>query len=178
MYIFHEQIRLRWTWTMVLWALASKGFCELVIIVHSTLSSLAKYRFNCLLINLTLLSLTLYQPYIYCNTLNLFYPLYLLGLDLDHVNVLPQNQRRARRPTICVMTLPLTTGSSIPPVPPSLVQKIESGAFIELGDLDLGFEETVGSKCELHPITNISEWLQAFAVYSMYLLYPESNSNV
>ena len=52
--------------------------------------------------------------------------------------------------------------------PPSLVQKIESGAFIELGDLlsnHLGFEETVGSKSKQHPITNISEWLQAFAVY-------------
>ena len=52
--------------------------------------------------------------------------------------------------------------------PPSLVQKIESGAFIELGDLlsnHLGFEETVGSKSKQHPITNISEWLQAFTVY-------------
>ena len=29
----------------------------------------------------------------------------------------------------------------------------------------LCFEETVGSKSKQHPITNISEWLQAFAVY-------------
>ena len=38
LYIYHEQ-RLRWTWTMVSWAHASKGYCELVITVHSTLSS-------------------------------------------------------------------------------------------------------------------------------------------
>ena len=65
------------------------------------------------------------------------------------------------------MTSTLILGSSIPPVPPSLVQKIESGAFIELGDLvpnHYGFEETVGSKSKQQPITNISEWLQAFAV--------------
>ena len=66
------------------------------------------------------------------------------------------------------MTSTLTSGSSIPPVPPSLVQIIESGAFIELGDLvpnHLGFEETVGYKSKQHPITNISEWLQPFSVY-------------
>ena len=51
---------------------------------------------------------------------------------------------------------------------PSLVQKIESGAYIELGDLvpnHLGFEETVGSKSKQHLITNISEWFQAFAMH-------------
>ena len=66
------------------------------------------------------------------------------------------------------MTLTLTPGLSIPPVLPSLVQKIESSTFIELGDVlpnYLGFEETVGFKSKQHPITNISEWLQAFMVY-------------
>ena len=108
-------------------------------------------------------------PYTYCDNLNLFHLFHLLGLDLDHVSVLAPNQRRPQQqPTSCLVTSTLTPGSSIPPVPPSLVQKIESGAFIELGDLvpnHLGFEETVGSKSKQQPITNISEWLQAFAVY-------------
>ena len=66
------------------------------------------------------------------------------------------------------MTSTLIPGSSIPPVPPNLVQKIESGVFIELGDLvpnHLGFQETVRSKSKQHPVTNISEWLQAFTMY-------------
>ena len=116
----------------------------------------------------------------YCHTLNLFCtpPPQPSGLDLDHVNILPQNRRRAPCPTTSSVTsiltpgssIPpvLTPGSSIPPVSPSLVQKIESGAFIELADLvpnHLGFEEIVGSKSKQRPVTNISEWLQAFAVY-------------
>ena len=149
---------------MVLWEHASKEYCELVITVYSTLSFPANYRFNFLLIIPPLLSLIL----TYRNNLNLFYLLHLLGLGLDHVIVLPSNQRRAQQPTTCLVTSTLIPGSSIPPVPPSLVQKIESGAFIELGDFvpnHLGFEEIVGSKSKQHPITNISEWLQAFAVY-------------
>ena len=154
---------------MLLWAHASKGYCELVITAHSTLSSLANYRFNCLLFIPPLLSLTLYT---YCNTLNLFYLLHLLDLQLDYVNILPPNQRRAQQPTTCLVISTLTPGSSIPPVPPSLVQKIESSAFIELGDLvpnHLGFKETVGSKPKQHHITNISEWLQAFALYVSFI---------
>ena len=108
-------------------------------------------------------------PYTYCDNLNLFHLFHLLGLDLNHVSVLTPNQRRPQQqPTTCLVTSTLTPGSSIPPVPPSLIQKIESGAFIELGDLvlnHLGFEETVGSKSKQRPITNISEWLQTFAVY-------------
>ena len=105
----------------------------------------------------------------YCHTLNLFCtpPPQPSDLDLDHVNILPQNRRRAPCPTTRSVTSILTPGSSIPPVPPSLVQKIESGAFIELADLvpnHLGFKETVGSKSKQRPVTNISEWLQAFAV--------------
>ena len=49
-----------------------------------------------------------------------------------------------------------------------IMMSLESGAFIEFGDLvpnHLGFEETVGSKSKQQPITNITEWLQAFAVY-------------
>ena len=40
--------------------------------------------------------------------------------------------------------------------------------FIEFGDLVLSclsFEETTGCKSKQHPVTNIAEWLQAFAVY-------------
>ena len=151
---------------MLLWAHASKGYCELVIAVHSTLKSPANYRFNCLLIIPPLLSLTLY--YTLAVILYLFYLIHLLGLDLNDVTVLPPNQYRTQQPTACLVTSTLIPGSSIPQVPPNLVQKIESGVFIELGDLvpnHLHFEETVGSKSKQHPVTNISEWLQAFTVY-------------
>ena len=49
-----------------------------------------------------------------------------------------------------------------------LVEKIEAGKFVEMGDpvpSHLGFEETAGSKSKQRLITNVSEWLQAFAVY-------------
>jgi len=60
------------------------------------------------------------------------------------------------------------SGSAIPPVPQSLVEKIETGKFIEMGDLvpsHLRFEETSGSKSRQRTITCVSESLQAFAVY-------------
>ena len=59
-------------------------------------------------------------------------------------------------------------GAAIPPVPPGLVDKIESGVFVDMGDLvpqRLGLEETARSKQKRHTITSINEWLQAFAVY-------------
>ena len=66
-------------------------------------------------------------PYTYCNNLHLFYLLHFLGLDLHHVNVLPPIQRRAQLPTTRLVISTLTPDLSIPLVPPSLVQKIESG---------------------------------------------------
>ena len=87
-------------------------------------------------------------------------PLTSAGLDFNHVSVLATTHGRA--------TTPPPPGSTIPPVPSSLVQKIEAGALIEFGDLvpsNLGFEETAGSKSKQHPVTSIAEWLQAFAVY-------------
>jgi len=35
----------------------------------------------------------------------------------------------------CPLSPPVILGSAIPPVPPSLVEKIETGKFIEMGDL-------------------------------------------
>ena len=61
----------------------------------------------------------------------------------------------------------IQTGTVLSPVPTSLVEKIESGAFIKMGDLiptRLGLDDTVCSKLR-HSITNITEWLQAFTVY-------------
>jgi len=54
------------------------------------------------------------------------------------------------------------------PVPSELIKKIEDGKFIEMLDLvpsHLGFEEITGSKPRQLSVTNISEWLQAFAIY-------------
>jgi len=48
------------------------------------------------------------------------------------------------------------------------VTKIESGKFVEMADLvpsHLGFENTVGAKSKQRTVTNITEWLEAFAVY-------------
>ena len=61
----------------------------------------------------------------------------------------------------------ISTGTAFPLVTTFLVKKIESGAFIEMGDLipiHLGLDDTACSKLR-HSVTNISEWLQAFAVY-------------
>ena len=61
----------------------------------------------------------------------------------------------------------IQTGTVLSPVPTSLVEKIESSAFIKIGDLiptRLGLDDTVHSKLRCS-ITNITEWLQAFTVY-------------
>ena len=61
----------------------------------------------------------------------------------------------------------IQTGTVLSPVPTSLVEKIESSAFIKMGDLiptHLGLDDTVRSKLRCS-ITNITEWLQAFTVY-------------
>ena len=62
----------------------------------------------------------------------------------------------------------IQTGIVLSPVQTSLVKKkTESSAFIKTGDLiptHLGLDDTVRSKLRCS-ITNITEWLQAFAVY-------------
>jgi len=62
----------------------------------------------------------------------------------------------------------VSVGATIPPVPPLLVEWIESGAFVDLADLiptHLSFEDTTRVKSKHCAVANISEWLQAFAVY-------------
>ena len=75
--------------------------------------------------------------------------------------------------TACTSSNPLNqienipTGTVLPSVSASLVEKIESGALIEMGDLIpayLGLDDTVHSKLRCS-VTNISEWLQAFTLY-------------
>ena len=88
-------------------------------------------------------------------------------LDLEQVIVLPHN-RQTPRPTSDLATSSQTPDSFIPLVPPRLVSKIQSGAFEEMGDLvptHLSFEDTAETKLKHWPVTNISEWLQVFAVY-------------
>ena len=94
-------------------------------------------------------------------------PLSCTFLDLEHINVLSSKRKKALRPTN-QLSAPLIASSTIPPVPSKLVEKIEAGKFIEMGDpvpSHLGFEETAGSKPKQRSITNVSEWLQAFTVY-------------
>ena len=94
-------------------------------------------------------------------------PLSCTFLDQEHVNVLSSKWKKAPRPTN-QLSAPLIASSTIPPVPSNLVEKIEAGKFIEIGDLvpsHLGFEETAGSKPKQRSITNISKWLQAFTIY-------------
>ena len=100
----------------------------------------------------------------------LLYPL----PDLSHVDLPPRNLDGVLSPTNHPMNWPphqsqsISAGAAIPPIPPGLVEKIESGAYVEMGDLipsRLGLEETAKSKLK-HPVaTNINEWLQAFTVY-------------
>ena len=80
--------------------------------------------------------------------------------------------------TSTIPPVPPPPFSTILPVPPSLVQKVEAGAYIEFGDLvlsHLGFEETAGSKSKQHPVTSIAEWLQTLLY--MCLSSPENNLN-
>ena len=79
--------------------------------------------------------------------------------------VVPANNSVAPLPGESRGMLP---GAAIPPVPSKVVERIESGLFIEMGDLvptRLGLEESARSKLKQHTCTNICEWLQAFAVY-------------
>jgi len=91
-----------------------------------------------------------------------------LRLDLDYISVISSCQKRAPQPTNHLVTAALSTGSSILPVPSSIVAKIESGKFVEMADLvpnHLGFENTAGTKSKQRAVANISECLEAFAIY-------------
>ena len=62
----------------------------------------------------------------------------------------------------------MPTGAAIPPVPPGLVETIESGVFVDIKILvphRLRLEEITRSKQKCQAISSISGWLQAFAVY-------------
>jgi len=48
--------------------------------------------------------------------------------DLEHVNVISLHRRSPAAPS-------LSAGAAIPPIPPNLVEKIEAGQFMEMGDL-------------------------------------------
>ena len=108
------------------------------------------------------------------NYLNPFYP------DLRHVavfspetpvTVLPPETHPLTNHQSSVrssQTPEVLAGTAIPPVPLHLVERIKSGAFVELADLipsRLGFEDTTRSKIKHRSVANISEWLQAFTVY-------------
>ena len=63
-------------------------------------------------------------------------------------------------------------GAALPAVPPKLVERIESGAFVEMSDLlpehlgQAALEEDSKSKSRHHPVSTITQWLQCFAVYT------------
>ena len=63
-------------------------------------------------------------------------------------------------------------GAALPAIPTKIIEKIESGAFIELSDLlpeHLGHtepDEDPKSKSKHRPVTSITQWLQCFAVYT------------
>ena len=91
-----------------------------------------------------------------------------ISADLHYVDLVLENIEDTRtRPTPLSQLENISTGTMLPPVLTFLVTKIESGAFIEMGDLiptRLRLDDTVRSKLRCF-VTNISKWLQAFTVY-------------
>ena len=69
----------------------------------------------------------------------------------------------------------VTIGAGIPPIPAKLVQRIEAGNFIEMGELLLerlqitnintDIEGTISSKAKYKSATNIIDWTQCFGLY-------------
>ena len=63
-------------------------------------------------------------------------------------------------------------GDALPAVPPKLVERIESRAFIEMSDLSpehlrqADLEDDPKSKSRHCPVSSITQWLQCFAVYT------------
>ena len=79
------------------------------------------------------------------------------------MDLIPKNIEDTRTcPTLPSQVENISTGTAFPPLPTFLVKKkIESGAFIEMGDLIptcLGLDDTAHSKLR-YSVTNISEWL-------------------
>jgi len=68
---------------------------------------------------------------------------------VERINIISLRWKRAPPPIHPITSALLLKQLRILPVPPSLVEKIESGQFVEMGDLvpsHLGFEETAGFK--------------------------------
>ena len=95
-------------------------------------------------------------------------------LDLSHIAIIPPescgspNPTNHQLPPSPIQSPAASIGAAIPPVPPQLVERIESGSFVEMAELipsRLSFDEAEKSKPKYRPITNVNEWLQAFAVY-------------
>ena len=102
------------------------------------------------------------------STLVPFSPILLYGLisvlllDLHHVDLIQGNfvdTTTHTHPTTLNQIENIPTGTVLPPIPTSLVEKIESGAFIVMGDLILtcvGLDDTACLKVR-YSVTNISE---------------------
>ena len=91
--------------------------------------------------------------------------------DLCHVDLLPEHYDDPSTHTIhpplseLCQSMSMPAGSALSPVPTHLIEKIKSGAFIEMGDLSSnGLDDAARLKLRCS-VTNISEWLQAFAVH-------------
>ena len=110
--------------------------------------------------------------YYHSSTLVLFLLFHLLyepiSADLRYVDLILENIEDTRtHPTLPSQLKNISTGTALLPVPTFFVEKIESGAFIEMGDLiptRLGLYDMARLKLRCS-VTNISEWLQAFTVY-------------
>ena len=82
--------------------------------------------------------------------------------DLHYVDLILENPKDTpirTHPTPLSQLEHISTGTALPPVPTFLVKKIESGAFVEMGDLIptcLGLDDTARLKLK-RSVTNISE---------------------
>ena len=73
--------------------------------------------------------------------------------------------------------LPMNIGEGLPPLPPRLVKRIQSGQFIELSELlpdQLGIaavdvDHRKPSKRSPKPALSIIEWAQGFGIYTAVL---------
>jgi len=67
------------------------------------------------------------------------------NLDLNHVELIQED--RDGTAVHCSQNAP--AGAAIPPIPPTLAEKIESSAFVEMGDLlpnHIGLDEATKAK--------------------------------
>ena len=99
-------------------------------------------------------------------------------LDLSHIAIIPSESSGSPKPTnhqlppSPLQSPAASIGAAIPPVPLQLVERIESGAFVEMAFVEmaelipshLSIDEAEKYKPKHCSVTNVSEW-QAFAVY-------------